>query len=460
VLAVLLIFLCVSPAMGLRANLRQDMAKLEEMGRFEEALFYRRSSMDMILAVHVAWSGAAYDGEMDKFVFAPRVDRRYWNMVHDQKRPITELLAKGKLSSEQLQRLEERVRVYVEDHLSPEFDEMGNFYFRRGAWCLERAGMFFDASGRRRLTGYYCQRVCVPYYSIMAQELEEQGSATLAAAYRAKAEWFAGEALREFRRSNGDRMLAQLQVGDVRQPRQLAEVLEALKKGMGSKDADVRLAAAMNLADLGESELLRGLLGDEDAEVRGVAESALKAVAPAAGLRPGIRAKYFNDPQQTAPVAEKVLAAAAIGLRGNERFPAKLKGFWQQEDVVPANAAGQFLVSFRGKLNIPEEGQYRFYIKTDSTNRATMRLGAAGAIISPRNDRQLLYSIQSDPKGEVLTRVDFSVPVELKKGVVDVEIDYKGVEAKGQYGTPGLRLYWSSERRVMEPVPAGAYFCE
>ena len=55
--------------------------------------------------------------------------------------------------------LDLRVRVYVEDHLSPDFDEMGNFYFRRKAWVMERAGLFYDASFRRRLTGYSCDRV-------------------------------------------------------------------------------------------------------------------------------------------------------------------------------------------------------------------------------------------------------------------------------------------------------------
>ena len=81
-------------------------------------------------------------------------------------------------------------------------------------------------------------------------------------------------------------------------------------------------------------------------------------------------------------------------------------------------------------------------------------------IISPRNDKQLLYSVQSTFDGQVLTRVDFSPEIELKKGLIDIEIEYKGAEARGKYGTPGLRLGWSSESRVMEAVPASAFWHE
>ena len=107
-----------------------------------------------------------------------------------------------------MDRLDERLRVYVEDHLSPEFDEMGNFYFQRKAWLLERHGLFWEAAFRRRLTGYYCVRVCSPYYSAIAQELEQKDQKATADAYRRKSAWFMEEAMRQFRR--GQRRLGPL----------------------------------------------------------------------------------------------------------------------------------------------------------------------------------------------------------------------------------------------------------
>lgn len=463
--AVLLGGMTASPAHALRANLRGDLTRLEELGHYEEALFYRRSTMDMILAIHVAWSGAPYDPAMDALFFETRTDRRYWNLANNQKRPITELLKKAKLTGEQAEKLDLRVRVYVEDHLSPELDEMGNFYFRRKAWVMERMGLFHEASFRRRLTGYYEDRVCGPYYATMAEELEQNGKKAISAAYRAKAEWFKAEALREFRRCNGDQVLAELQGGRTRQQLGKAQVVEILKGGVKSEQADARFAAAMSLAEFGQARLLEAVVNDPDADVRDVARRATQAVSPpAVGLKPGILAQYFSSPDQQSPIAQKALAAADIGFCGDERFPDKLRGAWEKDDVFPPGASGQFLVRLNGKLAIFEDGRYRFYVKTDGGNRAIVRLRAAGMdgapIISPRNDKQLLYSVQSTFDGQVLTRVDFSPEIELKKGLIDIEIEYKGAEARGKYGTPGLRLGWSSESRVMEAVPASAFWHE
>lgn len=434
--AALLIALCTSSAHALRANLRGDLARLEEMGHFEEVMFYRQSTVDMVLAVHVAWSGAAYDPAMERIFGETRTDRRYWNLINHQKRPITALMAKARLTPEQLDKLDVRVRVFVEDHLSPEYDEMGNFYFRRKAQLMEGMGYFQDASFRRRLTGYYEQRVCFPYYTTMADEFELKGKPALAAAYRAKAAWYQEEAQREFRRSNGDRLIAELQPANSAQALSKPQVLDLLKRALQSADADARFAAEAVMAELQPP-----------------------ARAAEAGLRPGIRARYFTDPGQTAPVAEKVLPAAELGFRGNERFPAKLRPAWSSEDIFPANASGQFLVRLTGKMRIPASGPYRFYARTDAGNRATVRVNGQ-VIISPRNDKQLLYSVQSDYAGQTLTRVDFSPEIELKEGLADIEIDYRGPEAKGKNGTPGLRLSWSSDRHVMEPIPAAAFFLE
>ncbi|MCY2955110.1 MAG: PA14 domain-containing protein [Planctomycetota bacterium] len=437
--ASLLIALCASPAHALRANLRGDLARLEEMGHYEEALFYRQSTVDMVLAIHVAWSGAAYDPAMERIFGETRTDRRYWNLINHQKRPITALLTKARLNPDQLDRLDERVRVYVEDHLSPDYDEMGNFYFRRKAQVMERLGLFYDASFRRRLTGYYEQRVCAPYYATMADELDQKGKTSLAAAYRAKSIWYQAEALREFRRSNGDRLISQLQLNNAQQQIDKTQIVNLLELARQSKDADARFAAELALGDLGQASP--------------------QSVLPPPGVQPGIRARYFTSPDQPSPAADKILPAADLGFRGNERFPDKLRATWEKDDIFPSNATGQFLVHLTGKIRIPAPGKYRFYARTDSGNRAIVRVNGQ-PVISPRNDRQLLYSMQIDYAGQTLTRVDFSPEIQLKQDLADIEIEYKGPEANGKYGTPGLRLSWSSDGHVMEPVPSSAFFHE
>jgi len=234
--------LACSVAHALRPNLRSDLQQIEKLGRYEEALFFRRSTMDMILAVHVAWSGAPYDPAMDGWIGETRTDRRYWNMVNGQKRAVTDLLEKAALSPEQLQKLEQRVRVYVEDHMSPEFDEMGNFYFRRKAMAMESMGLFFDASFRRHLTGYYCQRVCAPYYAAIAQELQQNGQLRPAAAYRSKSAAYEQRAMDEFRRANGDLALSAMRGGAMRQPLPRAKVVQLLKSAPAGASDEARFA--------------------------------------------------------------------------------------------------------------------------------------------------------------------------------------------------------------------------
>jgi hypothetical protein len=481
--AVLVVALAAPRAEALRTNMLKDVQRLEELGRHEEALFYRRSTMDLILAIHVPWSGAPYDPqmdgvyrEMDRLYGNPsgaqhqlvetRTDRRYWNIVHYQKRAVADLLAKADLSGAQRQALEFRVRTYVEDQMSPEFDEMGNFFFRRKAWILERTGLLGDASFLRRLTAYYEQRVCVPYYAAVAEELEAAGQAAPAAAYRRKSEAYRAEAARDFHRSNGDRLLGEAQGGGPRRRLARSEVVDLLKAGLASKEGDARLAAASALADLGETAPLRPVTDDADPDVRAEAARAT-AGSPYArlvprALRPGLRAGYFSDPAQQAPVAAKVLRAADFGFRGNERFPDPWRPYWEKDEIIPDGATGQFLVRLRGKVYLFRDGQYRFYVKTDGDNRAVVRItppaGEAVTIISPKNDKQLLYADQRGWNGETLFRIDFSPPLNVKKGLHDVEIDYKGGQVKTPTGKAGLRLYWSSDAHVMEPVPAEVLF--
>ena len=472
--ALLIVALAASSAYALRSNMIKDVTRLEEMGRYEEALFYRRSTMDMVTALHAAWSGAPYDPQMDGLypqldriygtgaktnnqMVETRVDRRYWNLVHNQERPITELLKRARLSAAQLQALDDRVRVYVEDHLSPEFDEMGNFFFLRKAEILERTGLFWDASFRRRLVGYYDVRVCAPYYGTTAEELEIGGEPARAAAYRTKSLWYRQQALREFRRSNGDRLLSELQQGAIRQRNTREQVLDILKAGLASKQADARFAAALTLADLGETALLLPAAQDEDAEIRGEAAAASVRAGDVPGLKPGVVAQYFTKPGQDTPVASKVLSKVDIGFRGNERFPDVWRSYWDREVIFPPDASGQFLLKFRGKLRIPREGRYRLYVKTDGANRATARLGG-NVVISPRNDPRLLYADQRDWGGATLFRVDFTEPLDLKKGLADLEIDYAGSEVRNKFGQAGIRMYWSSDEHAMEIVPASAFF--
>jgi len=190
--------------------------------------------------------------------------------------------------------------------------------------------------------------------------------------------------------------------------------------------------------------------------------------APAAGhpasLKPGIRAEYFSAPGQAKPVVAKVLRSVDLGFRGNERFPDVWRPYWEKEDLFPANAGGQFLARFTGRIRIPKDGEYRFYVKTEGDNRATVRLtpadGEATTIISPKNDKLLLYADQRDWGGGTLFRIDFSAPLTLEQGIADLQIEYKGGQVRSRIGTAGIRLYWSSDAHVMERVPASALFHE
>jgi len=468
------------PLFALRANMTRDLKRLEQMGHYEQVVYYRKSSMDMVTALHARLSGIAFDPQMDGVyreldrlfgngqrtrhqLVETRVDRRYWNVVDGQRRALVDLLAKAKLTPVLSQRLDTRVRVYLEDHMAPEFDEMGNFFFQRKAWIFERAGLFWDASFRRRLTGHYELRVCVPYYATIADEAAAQGDRTLAAAYRRKAEWYREEAVRELRRSNGDRLLSELQQGHRRERLTHDQVVTLLEKGIASTESDARFAAALVLGDLGQLDALKPLAADPDADVRAAVATWL-APPSAPGLQPGIRVDYFTRPGQKKPVASRTLARVDSGFRGNGRFPDLLRPHWEKDEAFPPNARGPFLLRFRGRIRLPKAGRCRLYVKTELGNRATVRVGDASSslatVISPRNDSKLLYADQANWKGGRLYRIDFSEPVVLKDGLAHLEIDYQGGQAHGKFGSAGIRLYWSSEDRVMELVPATAFFHE
>ena len=113
---------------ALRANMLKDLDRLERLGHYEQALFYRMSSRDMVRSLHAAWSGAPYDPQMDGVyrelgrlfgagrrtrhqLSETRTDRRYWSIIHGQQDPIDAALAKANLTPAQVQRLRDRVRV-------------------------------------------------------------------------------------------------------------------------------------------------------------------------------------------------------------------------------------------------------------------------------------------------------------------------------------------------------------
>ena len=76
--------------------------------------------------------------------------------------------------------------------------------------------------------------------------------------YGQKADWYHEQAVREFRRSNGDRILSELQEENRRRRLTKEQAIEVLKMGLLSKESDARFAAVHNLAELGEmAELLQ-----------------------------------------------------------------------------------------------------------------------------------------------------------------------------------------------------------
>ncbi len=470
--ALLAVCSAAAPAYAVRTNVIRDLQRLIATGQYEEALFYLRSTLDMTLALHAAWSGAPYDPQMDGVypqldrVYGPgqhvqmetRVDRRYWGIINNQRKAVAEVMAKARLSEEQLDRLDRRVRVYVEHHMAPEFDETGDFFFQRKAWIFERTGLFLDASFRRRLTGYYDERVCAPYYATMAAELAGRGQKAEADAYRRKAEWYRAEAVREFRRSNGDRLLSLIQEGKTRQRLSREQVTDLLKAGLKSQEGHARFAAVLALADIGELELARFAAGDADPEIRALIVS-LQPPPPPAGLKPGLTVEFTRRAAQPAKTLWKVLRRVDVGFKGNDRFPEALCAYWDKEEAVPPSADGPFTLHISGKLQVPRDGSYRFYIKTPPGARATVRVGGAeglARVVSPEDDKNLLYAEQRDWGGGALYRIDFSEPVALRQGLTDLEIDCQGDNTRGRFGRASLQLFWSSDAHVMELVPASA----
>ena len=150
-------------------------------------------------------------------------------------------------------------------------------------------------------------------------------------------------------------------------------------------------------------------------------------------------------------------------------FPKVWYALLKKPEVFPPNATGPFVLRIRGKIYIPADGKYRFYVKSDAANRTVMSLATSGGgpreVISPANDVRLQYAMQS---GMRTHRIDFSQGVDLKRGLVDVAIVHSGDEVRkienehivrisGEQKA-GLQLYWSSDAHVIELVPAANLF--
>ena len=469
--------LAARPAHAIRTNAGADLAQLVAQGRFAEALFYRQSSLTMVLAVHAAWAGVIYDERMDGLYngldrlynnhrdsqhegVEPRLDRRYWSIVFSQMAAIDALRPQARLTPAQEALLALRVRVYVEDHLAPEFGDMGNFFFLPKARILEQTGLLYDAAFRRELAAQYLERVAAPYYHAVALECQRSGDAAGAAAYGARAAELAAQVERELRRANGDSLLSQRQGGDPRARRwERAELVTWLTGALTATEPDARLAAALVLGDLGEFAALRAAGASLPADLRGLVPG--EAPPPPGGLRPGLLATYRRDPADALPLRSSAIANVDLGFRGNERFPAVLRPFWPKDEVFPADATGPFYLSITGQLLVPQPGDYRFYVKTEGDHRAAFTLTLPGQapviLIAPKDDCALRYADQRGPKQQTLFRIDFSEPVALPAGPVDLRLEYWGRAVNGPNGLAGLRLMWSSDRAVMSTIPAAVF---
>ena len=132
--------------------------------------------------------------------------------------------------------------------------------------------------------------------------------------------------------------------------------------------------------------------------------------------------------------------------------------------MFPANAKGPFRLRMTAKLDVPADGDYRFYAKIDEANRVKVYL-ARREIISPANRARHLSVAQPGMKTH---RIDFSRPVSLKKGLTDLTVIYEGDEVRKIHNThmvrisglhhAGIQLFWSSDCHLTERVPATALF--
>jgi len=464
------LLLLMSPqfAHAVRANwgVRQMGPRLEKRGEHEDAAFYYRAALDFYTSILQLWIGTVYDERVHEIYrqYARPFGEENWRSAEHEEHwdtmaaylfffnrdGVTRNVEKGNLSPAQRAHLEDRLRVYIEDLIDPDSGFGGDFSFSRKAWILERTGLFWHAAFRRELAGRYAINVCSRYYAAVADEIErvfsDKNGAEL---YRQKAAWWRERGISEFHLCNGNRILSVLKGGDRLKRLSRDEVLAILRKGLNDENTDARLSAARILSDMGEGAKAER----ENPE----------------GLQPGVLIEYFNAPDQTEPVTSKVFETVDIGMKFQANFPKVWYDYWDKPEIFPEDAKGPFQLKITAKINIPADGSYRFYAKTDAPNRTTVSIETAQGqqmeIISPRNDDKLQYIAQV---GMATHRIDFSNHIPLKKGTVELLIDYSGDEVRKIHNEhmvrisgiqkAGIQLLWSSDRHLMELVPARNLF--
>jgi len=451
----------IPAAYAVRANwgVRRDGPLLEQAGRHEEAAFYYRAALDFWSVIQQLWMEAVYDPRVDEiyrdYVRIFGTDGGYRAADHEEWQDNEEgcllffnrdgaarNVEKGRLSPEARARLEDRLRVYIEDMIDPDYGFGGDFSFSRKARVLEGTGLFWHAALRRELAGRYAIRVCSRYYAAIADELERVfNDPARAKLYREKAAWWRTRGIEELHLANGDRALARLAGGGRSKKLSRQEVVDIAKQALRGSDPDARKAAAALLAEPKPSPL-----------------------AEAIAATPGVRFEYFSRSAQDKPVVAKVLPNVDLGLKLQANFPRVWYGYWEKPEVFPADAQGPFLLKITGKLYVPADGQYRFYAKVDAPHRASVSVetapGQMTPVISPRNEKALQFVEQI---GMPTHRIDFSQPVLLKKGLVALAIEYAGQEVRKTHDEhivrisgvqhAGVQLYWSSDQFLTELVP-------
>jgi hypothetical protein len=181
--------------------------------------------------------------------------------------------------------------------------------------------------------------------------------------------------------------------------------------------------------------------------------------------------EYFRGPTQTEPVAQKPFETVDIGMKFQANFPRVWYGndYWDKPQIFPEDAEGPFRLQITTKLYVPADGNYRFYVKTDVPNRAIVTIGTPQGgkkeIISPGSDEKLQYVLQA---GMGTHRIDFSESIPLRKGLVKLVVVYSGEEVRKIHNEhmvrisgvqkAGIQLFWSSDRHLMELVPAENLF--
>ena len=459
---------CSVVAYAVRANwgVRMEGPRLEKASRYEDAALYYRGGLDFYAVIYQLWiESAVYDERADEIYRkgATIFGQNEWRGADHEERWDTigayilffnregaaRSVEKGKFSPSRRGRLEDRVRIYMEDLIDPDHGFGGDFSFARKARILESVGLFRHASYRRELAGRYAIRVCSRYYAAVADELERSfGDPARASVYRERAAYWRSRGVDELRLCNGDRALAQIKGGKPDARLDAAAMRDVLRKGLASADADTRLAA---------ERVLNEGFGKPPAR------------AGRDGLSPGIVVEYFDNPQGARPAARKVFETVDMGMKFQANFPKVWYDLWKKPEIFPPGAKGPFRLRMTAKLYVPADGDYRFYVKNDAENRATVTVETAGGvrkeIISPRNDGKLQYVAQV---GMRTHRIDFSEPVRLTKGLRELVIVYTGDEVRKIHNehmvrisgvqNAGIQLFWSSDRHPTELVPAANLF--